>query len=72
MRTGDSWARILDRGGICERANHLWWWDDDGSFVEIELIGSGPHARRARAVDGRIVHVATVSEHGQDEVTLLA
>ncbi len=64
-------AHVLERGDTYERAQHLWWWDDDGSFLEIELLGSGPHVRRARAVDGRIVHVVTVSRWGQDEVTLL-
>lgn len=64
-------AHVLDRGDTYERANHLWWWDDDGSFLEIELMGSGPHVRRARAVDGRIVHVVTASGFGQEEVAVL-
>jgi uncharacterized protein YwqG len=54
-------AHVLERSGDFERAKHLWWWDEDGSLLEIELMGSGPHVRRARAIDGRWAHIATVS-----------
>lgn len=64
-------AHVLDRGSEFERAKHLWWWEDEGSFFEIELMGSGPYVRRARAVDGRIAYVATASDWGRDEVSVL-
>ncbi|MBI5105478.1 MAG: hypothetical protein HZB46_10955, partial [Solirubrobacterales bacterium] len=64
-------VHLLDPGERWERAKHLWWWDDDGSFVELELMGSGPHVRRARVVDGRLAHVATASSHDRLGVRLV-
>jgi hypothetical protein len=54
---------VFDRGSSFERAKHLWWWEDD-SFLELELMGSGPHLRRARIVAGRVAHVACASRGG--------
>jgi hypothetical protein len=55
-------AHVLDHGGRFERAKHLWWWEAGGGLVELELMGSGPHLRRARFDDaGRLLHVATAS-----------
>jgi hypothetical protein len=54
---------VLDPGSSFERAKHLWWWEDD-SLLELELMGSGPHLRRARIVDGRVAHAATASRGG--------
>lgn len=62
---------VLDGGSEFERANHVWFWDDDGSFVEVELMGSGPHVRRARVVDGQVVHVVTASAGDSTSVRLL-
>jgi hypothetical protein len=64
-------VHVLDFGSEFERAKHLWWWEGDGSFWEIELMGSGPHVRRARVVDGRIAYVATATDGGSSSVELL-
>ena len=64
-------AHVLERGGGFERAKHLWWWDQDGSLLEIELLGGGPHVRRARAIDGRWAHIATVSASVDETVQTL-
>ncbi len=64
-------VHVLERDFEFERPNHLWWWDDDGSFLEVELMGSGPHVRRARMIDGRPAHVATFSAGGEDSVQIL-
>jgi hypothetical protein len=64
-------AHVLDRGSDFERAKHLWWWDEDGSLLEVELMGSGPHVRRARALDGRLAHIATVSAGVEETVQIL-
>jgi Domain of unknown function (DUF1963) len=61
---------LFDAGSAFERAKHLWWWEDD-SFLELELMGSGPHLRRARTVDGRLAHVACVSRGGDLRLWIL-
>jgi hypothetical protein len=64
-------AHVLERGRDLDRAKHLWWWDEDGSLLEIELMGSGPHVRRARVINGRFVHIATASAGIEETVQLL-
>lgn len=39
-----------------EEPRYLWFWEDDGSFLEIYV--REPWVRRARATDGRVVRVA--------------
>jgi hypothetical protein len=39
-------AHILGAGSFMERTHHLWFWDDDGSFWEIQVLGFGPFVRR--------------------------
>jgi hypothetical protein len=64
-------AHLLDPAGEFERAKHLWRWEGDGSFWEIELMGSGPHVRCARMVDGRLGYVVTATHGGASSVELL-
>ena len=65
-------AHLLVIGGLDGFPQHLWEWDDDGSFLEIQLSGHfGPYVRRVRVVDGRIEHVATASAEGRTSVRLL-
>ena len=56
----------MGAGSFMERTRHLWFWDDDGSFVQIELMGSGPHVRRVRHG-----HVVTASWGEQTGVQVL-
>lgn len=64
-------AHLLDAGGKFERAKQVWRWDDDGSFLEVELMGSGPHVRRARVAGGQIVHVAGASPGDECSIHVL-
>lgn len=41
----------------------LWFWDDDGSFLEIDL--DEPVVRRARATDGTVVRVMSARAGGE-------
>ena len=58
---------VLGAGSFMERVNEMWWWDADGSLLEIALMGWGPHVRRWR--DG---HVVCASEHGRVKVQRLS
>lgn len=62
---------LLDAGGEWPRADYVWEWQGDGSFVEIEPMGSGPHVRVSRMVDGRLAHVACALRLGTLDVQLL-
>jgi uncharacterized protein YwqG len=55
-----------DTGGAFRGARHLWWWDEDGSFLEIRLLSHGPQVSRARVLDGELGHVATL-RYGNEE-----
>ena len=60
-------VHVLGAGSFMERVNEMWWWDADGSLLEIALMGWGPHVRRWR--DG---HVVCASEHGRVKVQRLS
>ncbi|MDA0185334.1 YwqG family protein [Solirubrobacter phytolaccae] len=49
-------------------APRMWFWDDDGSFLEIDA--NEPWVRRARAVDGKVVRVMGAWSGGTEIVWL--